>query len=131
MSQLKLNSAAHAATLKYTGTENVDIDCKNVALDDYTLLAEYTTRKYNGTITLSEPITNFKEMVVHGSYSTATTFTQFTVIPVPLMVVGQGYSLWGNYTLRAMWTYTSPTIFTAADESYSWIRAVYGRGRIA
>ena len=131
MSQLKLNSAAHAATLKYTGTENVDIDCKNVALDDYTLLADYVARKYNGTITLSEDLTNFKELVVYVQYFVSPYFKTFTSFPVELMKVGETYEFSAMDNVFARWTYTNTTTFTFYSENVSWIRAVYGKGRIA
>ena len=97
---------------------------------DYTVLADYPTRKYNGTITLSEALTNFEYLVIKGQYYLGSTPLKFMYFPTALITIGDVLTLWhdaiDNY---AQWTYTNTTTFTFSLESGSWIRTIYGMGR--
>jgi len=98
---------------------------------DYTVLADYPTRKYNGTITLSEALTNFEYLVVKGQYYLTPYMQKFNYFPVALMSFGQRYELWSDDTRYARWDYIDSLNFTYGSEAGSWIRTIYGMGRKA
>lgn len=101
----------------------------NLIGNDLTVLADYPVRKYNGTITLSEPITNFDFIVVKGMYSVSPNFTKFTYIPTSVISTSEVLELWGDDARYARWTYTDPLTFNFHSEASSWIRTIYGVGR--
>ncbi len=96
---------------------------------DKTLLAEFTTRKYNGTITLSEAVTNFHFLAVEASFYTSHMVREFRFIPVDGLAVGLMYDFFPYINSYANWTYTNSTTFTFAMEANTWIRRLWGIGR--
>ncbi len=92
----------------------------------YTVLAEYPTRKYDGTITLSQPMTNFDSLIwdaVH--YNLGATHHRYWEFPRAL--TPQGHKIYlGSSSWAAHWIYTSATTLTLESEYYSRINRVIG-----
>ena len=97
--------------------------------NDYTTLAEYTTRKYNGTITLSEPTTNFYYLYVEGCYHTGTLERLHSSRLVDSMIFGENYIFFSASGVYSIWNYTNSTTFTFTLEASSWIKKIIGIGR--
>ena len=92
------------------------------------LLADFPARKHNGTITLSEPISNFKEIIVVASDLNSNSTTHY-VFASSLLIHGTDYLFWDRGDNYATWTVTNETILTNTAETNSWIRAIYGKGK--
>jgi hypothetical protein len=102
-----------------------------------TLLADFPSRNYATPINLTEPITNFKYIVIVGS-NVGGEYIMETTLEVSEMVVGRSYQFWGlsydgGSKFFARWAYatTSTTgTFTLTAEFNSWIKKIYGVDRI-
>ena len=108
-----------------SGSDNFD---SSYLPNDVTLLVEYTTRLYNGTITLNESLENFDEIVIIGQHYTALQKKQAR-IATGMITYGDIYTIWDNQTGYANWTITDSTTLTFVNEKISWIRSSYGVGR--
>ena len=128
---LEAVTSATIADLIVTNSITVNGSHPDLLGTDYTVLADYPTRKYNGTITLSEALTNFEYLVVKAQYYTGTNVLGFVYYPTSLISLGDTLEFWHNDVGRAHWVYTNSTTLTFESENNSWIRTVYGMGRKA
>lgn len=98
--------------------------------DDFTLLCDYTaSRKYQGTIILSEALTNFDEIIVDmGHFSLDPALQCPHVIPTQLAVPGTKFEVSTNNAIQR-YTVNTSTKFTIDYENSSWVRKVWGRNR--
>lgn len=97
---------------------------------DLTVLADYPSRKYSGSLTFSESIYNFNFVVFKTSYHTGTQKTQFWQIPTEAIVFDQYYEVlevYNNVHLSAR--FLSATTGDLPTEYASKLWTVYGMGR--
>ena len=96
-----------------------------------TLLADYPARKFDGTITLAEPITNFEYILVDGWHHLAPHHATHKMFKTNAMTMGHVFNFWQmNSPDCAYWQYISTSSFIISSEYNSWIRRIYGVGRL-
>ena len=109
--------------------EKADLRYRNKQ-DDFTLLCDYTSsRKMSGTITLSEALTNFDEIVVDmGHYTLDPSLQCPHVIPTQLTVAGTKFEVATNNAYQR-YSVNSATQIAIDAENSSWLRKIWGRNR--
>ncbi len=92
----------------------------------YTVLAQFPTRKYNGTITLSQPITNFDSLMFEAMhYNVPANCRRFFEHPLALVSQGEPFYMDGEDWF-SRWTYHSSTQLSLHHEWNSKIVKVIG-----
>lgn len=109
--------------------EKADLRYRNKQ-DDFTLLCDYTaSRKSSGTITLSEALTNFDELVVDmGNLGVPLDEQCPHIVPTQLTVPGTKFEVQSQAAYQR-YSVVTATQLTIISENSSWLRKIWGRNR--